>query len=124
METSTAEKRKIVYIVNPISGRGTQACIGRVIEKETNDPGIRYEVIFTEQAGHAKELTRKAVSDGASVVVAVGGDGTVNEVASGLLGSACAMGIVPTGSGNGLAHHLGIPVRFREAVRIINHGKV
>ncbi len=123
MEPSEAGRRRIVYIVNPVSGKGKQSGIGKIITRETSDPGIRFEVLFTEYPGHAKDLARKAVSGGATVVVAVGGDGTVNEVANGLVGTDCILGIVPTGSGNGLARHLGLPLRFRDAIRIVNAGK-
>jgi diacylglycerol kinase (ATP) len=123
MEKPAPAGKKIVYIVNPISGKGKQSRIGAIITKESEDLGIQSEIVFTERPGHAKELARKAVSEGASVVVAVGGDGTVNEVAAGLLGSEGVMGIVPTGSGNGLARHLRLPLRFRDAVRVIIAGK-
>ena len=76
-----------------------------------------YAIRWTERAGHAVELAQVAAAEGFAVVVAVGGDGTVNEVGRGLLGTAAAMGIVPQGSGNGLARHLRVPLGLAAALR-------
>jgi len=76
-----------------------------------------YDIRWTERAGHAVELAQVAAAEGFAVVVAVGGDGTVNEVGRGLLGTAAAMGIVPQGSGNGLARHLRVPLGLAAALR-------
>ncbi|MBF9221385.1 diacylglycerol kinase family lipid kinase [Hymenobacter sp. BT662] len=76
-----------------------------------------YQIRLTEYAGHAVEIARAAAGEGYEVVVAVGGDGTVNEVGRGLLGTAAAMGIVPQGSGNGLARHLKVPLGLPAALR-------
>ena len=109
--------KRITFIVNPISGgkdkRNVLAAIGRYLDLSL----FSYEVLQTEKAGDATEMARSCVSD---IVVAVGGDGTVSEVAKGLLGSEKALGILPCGSGDGLALHLGIsrdPVR---AVKALN----
>ena len=109
--------KRITFIVNPISGgkdkRNVLAAIGRYLDLSL----FRYEVLQTEKAGDATEMARACASD---IVVAVGGDGTVSEVAKGLLGSEKALGILPCGSGDGLALHLGIsrdPVR---AVKALN----
>ena len=97
----------IRIIVNPISGtevarkRAKKAVIA--LEEE-----FKIKAIKTEYAGHATELARQAVNDGVEIVVAVGGDGTVNEIASALVGTKTALYIVPTGSGNGLARDLGM----------------
>src|SRR5688572_27531202 len=71
---------------------------------------------YTQNRGHAIVLARNASKNGFDYVVAVGGDGTINEVAQGLLDSDTPMGILPRGSGNGLARHLGIPVRLPDAI--------
>ena len=76
-----------------------------------------YVIRLTERAGHAVELARAAAAEGFRVVVAIGGDGTVNEVGRGLLGTAAAMGIIPQGSGNGLARHLKVPLGLPAALR-------
>ena len=100
---------KVRAILNPRAGvaaRGTREAIerGRPAWKD-------YAVYLTREPGHATELAREAVAAGADVVLAVGGDGTVNEVARGIIGSPAALGIVPVGSGNGLARALRIPLR-------------
>lgn len=84
----------------------------------------KYDVTFrfTSHPGHATELAAEAVADGVDIVVAVGGDGTVNEVARALVGTDTALGIIPCGSGNGLARHLHIPMNVRKAVEILNEG--
>ena len=76
-------------------------------------------LIFTEYVGHATEIARKAVLEGVQKVVAIGGDGTVNEVARGLIDSETALGIVPIGSGNGLARHLKIPLKTEKANNLL-----
>jgi diacylglycerol kinase family enzyme len=81
-----------------------------------------YAVYLTREPGHATELAREAVAAGADVVLAVGGDGTVNEVARGLIGSGAALGIVPVGSGNGLARALRIPLRPGAALCALESG--
>lgn len=81
-----------------------------------------FDLSVTEGPGHATELARAAVDAGADVVLSVGGDGTANEVASALLGRSAALGIVPMGSGNGLARALGIPLRPLEALDVLETG--
>lgn len=85
----------------------------------------RYDPLFwiTERSGHASELAIQLISEGYKKIVAVGGDGTVNEIASSLIDRDASFGIVPVGSGNGLARYLGISVRLAEAVRVINQSK-
>jgi YegS/Rv2252/BmrU family lipid kinase len=84
---------------------------------------IALDLLYTERAGHATELARKAIDAGADCVIAVGGDGTVNEIAKTLVHSDVALGIIPKGSGNGLARELSIPMDVRGAVDVIfaNH---
>jgi YegS/Rv2252/BmrU family lipid kinase len=105
----------MLFIVNPISGKGRKRRIISLLTKEG------YEVVCTEYAGHAEKLARES---SASVVVAVGGDGTVNEVARGLVGTGKTLGIIPCGSGDGLARHLGISHNFRRALATVTAGKV
>jgi diacylglycerol kinase (ATP) len=111
------EVKKVLFIVNKFSGGGfLPEFEGRIIEAcEQKD--IECTIEFTQARGHATELAQQAVKDKSyQQVVAVGGDGTVNEVANGLLHSDIAMGIIPKGSGNGLGRHLGIPIRVNEAL--------
>ena len=117
-------KRRIVFIINPISGTGSKdvipSLIERHIEKESYDMNMR----FTEYAGHASEIATQSKDDGVDIVVAVGGDGTVNEVARALIDSPTALGIIPCGSGNGLARHLMLPMNVKGAIEVLNVGLI
>ena len=117
-------KKKILYLINPISGTRGKDAVAELVISLTNRDRYDMEVLHTQHAGHATELTRKAVGNGTDIVVAVGGDGTVNEVAAALTDTPAALGIVPCGSGNGLARHLCIPMDTAKAVEIINRGEV
>lgn len=108
--------RKLLFIANPLSGGIDKKDLLTRLEKKVRHP---YEVAFTERPGHATELARQTDAD---IVVAVGGDGTVNEVASGLIGTNKVLAIVPCGSGDGLALHLGISRNPRRAVKTLNDG--
>lgn len=117
-------KKKILYIVNPISGTRSKRTIAKEAETLTNRDVYDVNVCFTDYKGHASILTKEAVAQGLDVVVAVGGDGTVNEVARALVHSNTALGILPCGSGNGLARHLHIPLNPVKAIEIINQAMV
>lgn len=112
--------KKIVFIINPISGTGrkdvVEAAIRDHIDTALFVPVIRY----TEYAGHASVIAQEEVAQGTDIVAAVGGDGTVNEVARSLVNSKTALAVVPCGSGNGLARHLRIPMDTVEAVKLVN----
>lgn len=118
--SSLMQKIKTVFIVNPISGTLRPAHKRKLIERFTDSELFDYKIIFTECAGHAVSLAAESVRDGAELVVAVGGDGTVNEVGRGLAHTGTVMGIIPCGSGNGLARHLGIPVNPILSFRWLN----
>lgn len=113
-------KKKVCFIVNPISGVGKQKKIEKLIKKNLNRKEFSYQVLYTKHPKHATELSHQAVLDGANVIVAVGGDGSVNEVAQGMIGSNAALAIVPTGSGNGFARHFDIPTDPADAIKVIN----
>ena len=117
-------KQKILYLINPISGTQRKKGIALLAETLTNRDLYEVELSYTEYAGHATELTKAAVDRGIDVVVAVGGDGTVNEVGRALVHTDTALAIIPCGSGNGLARHLRIPLSPRKAIDIINQGFV
>lgn len=104
----------MLFIVNPISGKGRKERIISFLRKE----GCK--IMFTEYAGHAEKIAREADE---RIIVAVGGDGTVNEVARGILGSEKTLGIIPCGSGDGLALHLGISRKFEKAYKTVIAGK-
>lgn len=117
-------KKNIVFILNPISGTHAKDEIPGIIAKTIDKEKFDYQVKLTEYAGHAADITRQCVADGTDIVVAVGGDGTVNEVARSLVHSSTALGIIPCGSGNGLARHLCLPMDIVKAIKIINHCKI
>ena len=110
-------KRKIVFVYNPISGSHRLIPVIPIIEKFVNRDLYDFSIISTEHRGHATELARQYADKGYDAVIAVGGDGTVNEVGCGLIGRNTALGIIPCGSGNGLARHLGIPIDPFKAVK-------
>jgi YegS/Rv2252/BmrU family lipid kinase len=113
---------RIRFIVNPRAGRGKRD-IGNLIRESMGRSGPAFEVLWTRRRGQAEELAREAVGEGADLVVAAGGDGTVHEVACGLAGSEAALGILPCGSGNGLARALRIPLDLRRACRALTEAR-
>lgn len=121
------EMKNIAFIINPVSGsKETQKekrKLPKVIMQVLDESQWLPNITFTEYAGHATELARQYARMGFDAVVAVGGDGTVNEVACGLRDSKTALGIIPMGSGNGFARHLNIPVRPQKALEVINHSE-
>jgi YegS/Rv2252/BmrU family lipid kinase len=113
-------KKSICFIINPKSGRRRHAAIGDLITANIDSDKFRVFFYYTAYAGHAAQLSREAINLGMEIIVAVGGDGTINEVAGEMIGSNAALGIIPTGSGNGLARHLNIPFSVKRAIRLIN----
>jgi diacylglycerol kinase (ATP) len=127
---------RVAVVINPISGTGGRLDVARQRAEFAaaflSDRGVDAEVFLTERGGHARALTEAALARGVSTVVAWGGDGTMNEVASTLAFSGAALGIVPSGSGNGLARELRIPfdpaaafdIALRGATRAIDAGEL
>jgi YegS/Rv2252/BmrU family lipid kinase len=91
-----------------------------LINKLTDKKKFVWEIIRTERAGHATEIAAQAVKNKTDIVVAIGGDGTMNEVARSLIHTHTALGIIPCGSGNGLARHLQIPLEPHRAIQVLN----
>lgn len=120
----TGMKKKILFIVNPISGTGDKLGHYKTIRQLIDRDRFEFSVCHTKYAGHAEEMARQAVGERFDIVVAVGGDGTVNEVARSVVHSSTALGIIPCGSGNGLARHLDIPLSVSGAMRVINQAVV
>ncbi|MDR1200110.1 MAG: diacylglycerol kinase family lipid kinase [Tannerellaceae bacterium] len=113
------KKYKIQAIINPISGVGSKRKIPKMIEDICEKEGHLLTISFTEYIGHASELTKQAVEEGIDLIIAVGGDGTVNEIAQAMIHSEAALGIIPKGSGNGLARELHIPMDSKRALDMI-----
>ena len=118
------KRRHILAIINPVSGTGSKDKIPRLIDTVVDHEHNDVSIVMSEYAGHAREITAQAVQDGIDVVVAIGGDGTVNEVGSSLVGTDTALAIVPCGSGNGLARHLRISMNASRALHVLNQGVV
>jgi YegS/Rv2252/BmrU family lipid kinase len=116
-------RSRILFIVNPISGGQVKTFIPSFIDQHLDHHLYDAEIIFTEYAGHATQLAETAVSSNIDIVASVGGDGTINEVASALESSSKTMAIIPCGSGNGLARTLKIPLDNRKAIQKLNTAK-
>jgi YegS/Rv2252/BmrU family lipid kinase len=116
--------KKLVFIINPISGSQNKTAILKQIEKRIPNSVSEYEIFYTTGPSHATDLARDAIQANADVVIAIGGDGTVNETATGLMHSDVALGIIPTGSGNGLSRHLGIPSHTARAIKVLTEGDI
>lgn len=116
--------KKIIFIVNPISGHHNKTHFPKLVDNYIDKNKYDYSIVFTEHANHASELTMKAIEDGYEYIAAVGGDGTINEVAKCLIGKPQTFIIVPFGSGNGLARHLELPFKPERLIKeVINRGK-
>ena len=112
-------KAKLIFIINPISGGKDKGYLPSLIEKYFAKGS--YEAVFTENPEHATQLTYEGIEKGFTDFIAVGGDGTVNEVAKALIGTTHNLGIVPYGSGNGLARHNNIPLNTEKALELIQN---
>lgn len=113
-------RQRILFIINPISGTSRKRTLPTAIDQYLDHSRFDFEIKETQHAGHATELAREAVAEGVDIVVAVGGDGTVNEVARALVHTRTALGIIPCGSGNGLARHLLLPMNIRKCIELLN----
>jgi len=123
METEKT-KKKLLFLINPISGGRRKDDINKIINENIKHDLFNVEIITTDYEGHARELSHKAVKNGIDIIVAVGGDGTINEVASQMINTKCIFGIIPQGSGNGLARHLGIPRSIKKSISLLNTQKI
>ncbi len=108
--------KKIRFIINPKSGTRKNKNIEKLISKHLDSKKYDYEIIFTKSANHATLLSQQAVLLNYDLVVAVGGDGTINETAKSLVDSDTILGIIPIGSGNGYSRHLKIPQQIDKAI--------
>jgi len=115
--------KKILFIINPLAGSG-KPILGENLSAVFHNTYFDADFTYTRHRGHAYELSQKAAAERYDAVIAVGGDGTINETGRGLMGSNSAMGIVPRGSGNGLARHHKIPLDIRGALEVIKRFNV
>lgn len=121
----TERGKRIKFIYNPHSGLiHPEHFIKKIIALYFPRNLCSYDFAITEGRGHANEIAKNASRQGYDIVVAIGGDGTVNETASGLVNSETALGIMPCGSGNGLARGLGIPISLRRSAKTITRGQI
>ncbi|MFZ4463062.1 MAG: diacylglycerol/lipid kinase family protein [Bacteroidales bacterium] len=116
-------RSRIWFVVNPIAGNSQKEEFPEFVNRTLDHALYQYEIKYTNGPGHAVELGKEAAASGIEMVVAVGGDGTINEVARGLIHTETVLGIIPRGSGNGLARHLNIPLNFEGALKLINTGR-
>ena len=108
---------KIRFIINPFAGNGKQRNIDSLIKKYIKHP---YDILYTKKSGEATILSKQAVQEGIGIVIAVGGDGTVNECAKALIDNNTALGVIPCGSGNGFAYHLGMDKNISRSIQQLN----
>ena len=113
-------KESILFLINPKSGVQSKKNLPKLIETKIDKGRFDVSIMETRHVSHASELASEAVAQGVDAVVAVGGDGTVNEVGRALVHTGTALGVVPCGSGNGFARHLGIPIGVKKAIEFIN----
>lgn len=118
--SSMTTRKQAWFIINPISGGTAKGLIVSLINQLMDRERFDWRILTTQYAGHGSVLATMAVENHIDLVVAVGGDGTINEVARSLVNTPTALGIIPCGSGNGLARHLHIPLEYRKAVELIN----
>lgn len=115
---------KLLALINPISGTGKQKGIESLLKQHINSSRFELHIKYTQYAGHGSELAKEAIRKNFNAVLAVGGDGTINEIARSLVFSDTALAIIPCGSGNGLARHLKIPMNQLKATRWLNQAKI
>lgn len=114
--------RKFIYFINPISGTGNKDLLPDIIKSKTTEKNIPFEILHTNAAGDYAYLKEKIAAEKITDVIVCGGDGTVNQLANGLLGVPVNIGIIPMGSGNGLAFAAKIPKRIHKALDCVFAG--
>lgn len=116
-------KKRIAFIINPISGTGDRKRLPDIIQKNLDLAQFEHRILFTKEAGDGTRLAAECVNEKLDAVVAVGGDGTMNEIAKSLIHTDTALGLIPAGSGNGLARHLNIPINIAKAIQLLNRSE-
>src|SRR5690554_5068604 len=113
-------KRSIRFIINPISGIGKKNILPQLISEHLDHSKFEYDIKYTEHRGHAYKISKLASEEKIDIVCVVGGDGSVNEAGTALIGTNTTFAILPTGSGNGVARHLGIPLKLNQMIQRLN----
>lgn len=113
---------KICFIINPIAGGKNKLYLKDLISKEFGESNGEIRIFFTEYPGHASLIANKFLKSGTETVVAVGGDGTINEVASVMINQKTRLGVIPFGSGNGFARHFGFPLDIKKSLELLKEG--
>lgn len=114
----------IHFIINPIAGAGNHKINHKFLQEQFDDTQYEISVKYSRQKGHTTKLTQESIDENANIIVACGGDGTINEVASFLIGTSTILGIIPLGSGNGLASNLKISKNINKAIALIKKGDI
>lgn len=113
-------KTKLLFIVNPIAGSGRKKNVTTLIDEIIDKNKFDYQIKIWEKWSNVSDMIAEGIKEGVEIFTAVGGDGTVNEVAKSLIGSDKKLAIIPSGSGNGIARHMKIPINTRKALELIN----
>lgn len=124
IDVPLSKREKILFVVNPIAGNTGKERIAKQIVRWFAKNEYETEIIHTQNKGEATEIVERSLKNGVEKFIAVGGDGTINEMGKVLLNSKGVLGIIPMGSGNGLARHLGVPMRSGKAMRRITEGRI
>lgn len=117
-------KQNILFIINPISGGKSKTGLPKIIAAQLDRLKFSPNFVFTEYAGHATVIAEEAFHKNFDVIVAVGGDGTINEIATVVKKFGKVLGVIPFGSGNGLARFLKIPMNTEKAIQLLNKGTI
>ncbi len=116
-------RERILFIVNPISGGQLKTFVPSLVDQFLDHQKFEADIVFTEHIGHATVLAEQAIAEGFDIIASVGGDGTINEIASVVESTPVKMAIIPSGSGNGLARTLQIPINKSKAIANLNNLK-
>jgi diacylglycerol kinase (ATP) len=115
-------KQQIWFIINPTSGISNKKRVENQIRKYLDSSKYHFSIIYTEYAGYGSELAKQGIIEKIDIICAVGGDGTVHEIAVALIHSDVKLAIIPCGSGNGFARHFKISERIKQSIKVINQG--
>ena len=120
MEELKKERQRCSFIINRIAGTSSIPNFESLVNKTLNSKLFSTDFYYTEYHRHAEVIAKELVSQQVPFIIAVGGDGTVNQIGAQLIGSSSSLGVIPTGSGNGFARHLKLPMAMEEAIKLIN----